>query len=213
MNKAAGVPDPGCGGSACLPASRAELRRGRIIDTARTLFADNGFHNTGIAQIAKQSGVLVGQIYRDFASKEDIVAAIVARDLETVLADDVLCRAMGTGDAAAVRDWIRLFVAGKADHDYALVAEIIAEASRNERVATIFRTCHDKLRTSIGTALAVLAPEPHKARRRAMLAEVILTISGGVFQRRLGHIEPVEPALIAALTDAIDREIDVLIDA
>ena len=205
--------DGGCSLFPCAPASRAELRRGKIVDAARTLFADNGFHNTGIAQIAKYSGVLVGQIYRDFASKEDIVAAIVARDLETVLADDVLCHAITAGDANAVREWVRHFVAGKADHDYGLVAEIIAEASRNERVATIFRTCHDRLRTSIGYALEVLAPEPGKERRRMLLAEVILTISSGVFQRRLGHVEPVEPALITALTDAIDREIDVLIQS
>ena len=59
-----------------VTATRAEQRRARIIAAARTLFAENGFHNTGIAQIAKQSGVLVGQIYRDFANKEEIVVAI-----------------------------------------------------------------------------------------------------------------------------------------
>ena len=60
--------------------SRAALRRRRITDAARKLFVANGFHATGMAQLAKASGIAVGQIYRDFAAKEDIVAALVTAD-------------------------------------------------------------------------------------------------------------------------------------
>ncbi|RZM06398.1 MAG: TetR/AcrR family transcriptional regulator, partial [Sphingomonas sp.] len=37
---------------------------------ARRLFVEHGFHSTGIALIAKESGVAVQQLYRDFPSKE-----------------------------------------------------------------------------------------------------------------------------------------------
>ena len=62
------------------PKKKAEQRRDRVIEAARKLFIDKGFHGTGIAQIAKDSGIAVGQLYRDFSAKEDIVAAIVNGD-------------------------------------------------------------------------------------------------------------------------------------
>lgn len=68
--------------TACCPLfhNRAEHRRRLVTDTARKLFMNHGFHATGMAQLAKESGIAVGQIYRDFASKEDIVAAICNAD-------------------------------------------------------------------------------------------------------------------------------------
>ena len=48
--------------------SRADLRRSHLLETARQLFAERGFHQTGMAQIAAASGIKVGQIYRDFES-------------------------------------------------------------------------------------------------------------------------------------------------
>jgi AcrR family transcriptional regulator len=63
-----------------LTENRADARRRHLVDTARKLFIENGFHATGMAQISEQSGIAVGQIYRDFACKEEIVAAIVSRD-------------------------------------------------------------------------------------------------------------------------------------
>ena len=47
---------------------KALLRREKIVSAARRLFIANGFHATGVAQIAKESGIAVGQIYRDFSS-------------------------------------------------------------------------------------------------------------------------------------------------
>lgn len=200
----------GLGLFACNRVSRADARREKLICAARTLFADHGFHNTGIAQIARHSGVLVGQIYRDFASKEEIVAEIVERDLDLFLADGELCAAIEAQDAAAVRGWIRHFVEGNSVADHRLVAEIIAESVRNDRIGAIFRGLQDRLSSRIHGALEMLAPEPAKQRARTVLAEVILTISAGLFHRRLGQPD-LDPTLIRALAATLDRELDALI--
>src|SRR3546814_10817567 len=55
---------------------RSAARRQHILATTRDLFVKRGFHQTGMAQIASSSGIAVGQIYRDFANKEAIIAAI-----------------------------------------------------------------------------------------------------------------------------------------
>lgn len=196
------------------PLTKAEVRRERLIATTRVLFAEHGFHATGMAQIARRSGVAVGQIYRDFANKEEIVAAIVERDMASFLDDEALRRAVDECNPAAVRQWIRHFIAGEGDETKAaLVAEILAEQSRNERIAGIFQSVQQRLLSGIARALEVLAPEPEKAQRREMLTEVILTISAGLFHRRLGATEPPKPALVAMLNRSIEREIDQLMDA
>lgn len=201
------------GGLSCGPLTKAEARRERLIATARVLFAEHGFHATGIAQIARRSGVAVGQIYRDFANKEEIVAAIVERDLSASLDDEALRRAVDGGDATAVRQWVRHFLSSDKDETTtALVAEIVAEQSRNERIAVIFHTVQERLRTSIAGALEVLAPEPAKAPRREMLCEMILTISAGLFHRRLGAREPLKAALVATLSRSVEREMDALVE-
>lgn len=197
--------------SSCRLPPRAAARRDRVIDAARRLIAEQGFHNAGIAQIARDSGVLVGQIYRDFASKEDIVVAIAERDTRTFLNDEGLRTALATDDAAGLRDWIaRLVACEDKGVDSRVVAEIIAEASRSEKIAGIVRHIHASMRRDLLAALARLAPGEALTERREMLAEVILTISGGVFQRRMTEGDMPSDAVVEALVDGILRRIDQL---
>lgn len=200
--------------ASCIKLGRAEVRREKVIATARTLFADQGFHNTGIAQIAKDSGVLVGQLYRDFAKKEDIVAAIVSRDLELFLAESALREATIAQDLPAVRDWVADFISCPPDDkDMRLIADIMAEAQRNDRIATIVSDLHERLRGTIASALAAIIPDDRKDRQRLLLTEMILTISAGTFHRRLSQNGVVDPVVTAALNDMVGREIDALLAA
>ncbi len=165
---------------------RADARRARIIEAARALFVSNGFHATGVAQIAKVSGVAVGQIYRDFESKEEIVAAIVEGDCYAFLDRDCLCRSIAAGDEHAVWTWIRQFFRPAARRGTEpLFAEIIAESTRNERIAAIFVRKHEDVAATMLAALTLLAPGERLADRRAVLTELVLTLSRGLMQQRL----------------------------
>lgn len=207
------------GGGECSggeTASRADQRRARVIETARGLFAQRGFHATGIAELARQSGVLVGQLYRDFACKEDIVAAIVERDIDEFLSDGALRDAIDRHDVPAVRQWIRDFMlcdGGACDEDRGLVAEIIAESTRNPRVSAITRGLEDRLREHLFRALVMLVPEPEKAERRDMLGEAILIVSGGIFHRRLVEGTVGDPSIVTAIIGFVDRELSLLMAA
>lgn len=53
-------------------------RRGHILDAAARCFAREGFHRTTMQHIVKEAGLSPGALYRYFASKQDIVAAIAA---------------------------------------------------------------------------------------------------------------------------------------
>jgi len=53
-----------------------EDARARIIDAARTLFAEQGYQQTTIAEIAKMVGLSEGSIYEHFRGKEDLLLTI-----------------------------------------------------------------------------------------------------------------------------------------
>ena len=189
---------------------RAELRRRRIIEAARNLFVCNGFHATGVAQIAKASGVAVGQIYRDFEAKEEIVAAIVEGDCARLLERESLHRAVESGDVDAVWRWIRQFIQPTVDREaIVMFAEIIAESTRNHRIAAIFDRTRADVGVSLLSALVLLAPGDEIADRRALLAELILTLSLGLKQRVLLQpdlgIDQQLDTMMAGIRRAIDQ--------
>jgi AcrR family transcriptional regulator len=182
-----------------------------LIQTARQAFAAHGFHGTGIAQIAQTSGIAVGQIYRDFANKEAIVAAIVERDLEEFLSESGLCAAGASGEPEAVRGWIRDFVACEEPAEGGrLIAEIMAESTRNERIAEIARNLQQRLRRELTAALQLLVPTGTDPERFDRLADMIHTIASGVFHRRIIEPDKPCPAVIDALMSCIYAKIDEL---
>ncbi|WP_347302694.1 TetR/AcrR family transcriptional regulator [Croceibacterium sp. TMG7-5b_MA50] len=170
-------------------AGRAQERRSHLLAVARRLFEQQGFHQTGIAQIATESGIKVGQIYRDFASKEAIIAAICESDVAAWLEEDVLAAAVEQADPQAIWAWLGRFNQSDTSNDYALVAEIIAEAARNERVAEIYRALDDRVLDSLSAALVAIAPPDTDQAAINAFAQFILTFGVGVASRTIVHGE------------------------
>lgn len=196
-------------------ASKADDRRDRILAAARALFTQRGFHGTGVAQIASDSGVAVGQLYRDFASKEHIVAALVEADVIAFLDDRSLCEAVSARDPAMVRRWIGRFMTDDPtiDEDCALLAETIAEATRNARVATILRSVDTRVRESILTALDFLAPGIAKTEQRRQLADFIMAVGHGVWFRQISDPHVDYPRLSSYVGVLIDAELAKIIQS
>lgn len=133
--------------------SRAESRRAQILAAAADCFRRHGFHGASIAQISKAAGMSAGHIYHYFENKEAIIAAIVARDLEEILTLTAAIRS-----ACNVREAMLARVAeGVADNldpaTAGLKLEIVAEASRNPRVAEIVRAADQTCRASLAVTL------------------------------------------------------------
>lgn len=195
----------------CGRLDRAGLRRRALIDTARRLFIDNGFHATGIAQIARDSGIAVGQIYRDFDSKEAIVAALVQGDCAKMMRADELRAAIDAGCVEQVRAWLHDFM--EPDDDLGgnkMFAEIVAESARNARIAAIFTDLDDTLRANILAALALLAPGPNLQARREVLADAVATISLGMLHHRLMRPALDIAPLVLTFRTILDEQIRLL---
>lgn len=68
--------DPEAGALTRAERKKAELRR-EIIDAAFDCFAEQGYHATGIADIATRLGIGHGTFYRYFENKRDIVDHVI----------------------------------------------------------------------------------------------------------------------------------------
>ncbi|CAL92860.1 TetR/AcrR family transcriptional regulator [Azoarcus olearius] len=169
-----------------VDAPRAEARRAQILDAAVACFRAHGFHGASIAQISKAAGMSAGHIYHYFDNKEAIIAAIVEQDLERLLtltaemrsARDVL-EAMIERAAEGVRDNLDPASVG-------LKLEIVAEASRNPRVAEIVRQADATCRDSLAETLrAMRANCGHRDDEAAIagLTEVLAAMFGGLMIR------------------------------
>jgi AcrR family transcriptional regulator len=89
---------------------RADGRRNRelVLRVASQLFVENG-PDVPFTEIAKKAGVGVGTVYRHFPTREELISAAYASEL------DAVCAAAGElldqmPPAAALRDWMGRFV-------------------------------------------------------------------------------------------------------
>ncbi len=57
-------------------------RVARIVETAVELAEQGGFENVRLREVAAASGVALGTLYRHFRSKEDLLLAALAREME-----------------------------------------------------------------------------------------------------------------------------------
>ncbi len=120
-----------------VPTDRAQARRQQVLTAAAECFRRRGFHGASMAEIAKTAGMSAGHIYNLFENKDDVIAAIVERDrdeivrrIEETLDGDDVAGAM----LAAVED---SFHEPEREAEAALNLEVLAEASRNARLAQV----------------------------------------------------------------------------
>ncbi len=58
-----------------------EVRRAELIDQAAALFSEFGFEQTSVSDIVKKTGVAQGTFYYHFKSKEEILDAVIEREV------------------------------------------------------------------------------------------------------------------------------------
>src|SRR5262245_16700691 len=78
-------------------------KRERILDAAVRVFAQEGFYNAKVSQIAQEAGVADGTIYLYFKSKDDLLISLFEDRMERINAN--LREALSQGKSA--RDRLR----------------------------------------------------------------------------------------------------------
>jgi len=181
-----------------------EARRQQILDAACDCVRQAGFHGASMAEIAKTAGLSVGQIYRYFENKEAIIAAIVAQDLAEMREKfaEMESRPGDLIDAMTehLPDAIdKCFDLRRAS----LTLEVLAEASRNPKVAAILQAADAQERVYAQAMLdRSRRPEWSDAEFEARCEAVGLLFDGMII-RAVNHPdtdrEPLSRVLIATI--------------
>ncbi|WP_028056173.1 TetR/AcrR family transcriptional regulator [Sphingobium bisphenolivorans] len=162
----------------------------RILLAARDLFAAKGFHQTPIAELATSAGVSVGQIYRLFKGKEEIIDAIVEKDAHDKEQMILALRArLEAGEIDIVRTFELMLLKGMDNPYEALTFDILAEAHRNPRVgATITAMC-EHYREALGEFACIANPDLAGDALKSAEEIILATLFG------LGHRSLSAPTL------------------
>ena len=75
--------------------------RGAVVEAAARMFVERGFEATRIDAIAEAADVSVGTVYNHFATKSDILQAVMLGDVQAVIERAAPLAAKPGGDAAA----------------------------------------------------------------------------------------------------------------
>lgn len=188
--------------------------RERILTSARRLFLEHGFIGTTIAAIARDAGVALQTIYRCYASKVGILAAVqdqaVAGDLNDVplLQRPWVARLGQQPTDEAVRAVVETLTAATAR--VAPVHQVIVQAASDPAVRTLLDSLHAQRITTCRDVAAALVPA---ATSVTLADEIYLLIGPETYQllvHRRGWPEEkwrswVEQRLLAACADADAR--------
>ncbi|MCG9024964.1 TetR/AcrR family transcriptional regulator [Laribacter hongkongensis] len=169
----------------------AEARRQQILDAAADCFRRHGYHGASMAQICRTAGMSAGHVYHFFASKDDIITAIISRDLQQLFSLMAEIAARPESLHAALVNSVQRGVDDNLEPTYsALQLEMLAEAARNPHVASILREADASARQHLRELLLGDPAQPAIAPELLdSTLEVISTLFNGLLIRAVLHPE------------------------
>lgn len=128
-------------------------RRAKIMEAAMSCFLENGYHQTGVRDIAKRAGVSLGNLYNHFAGKHDVLAEIAA--LERA---DLTPFLKLLGESSPVPEVLDRFVGAYATYlaapeNVMLTIEITSEAIRKPDIGALFLANRSELVTALASVI------------------------------------------------------------
>jgi TetR/AcrR family transcriptional regulator, transcriptional repressor of aconitase len=127
-----------------------EQRRQQILDAARRCFARQGFHETSMQDVFRESGLSAGAVYRYFKSKDELIHAISASALGQI--STVIEGALDSDPVPGLDEIVARFAAAVQelsgpDGPARIAPAAWAAALHDPGVAAIVRDVLGKLRT------------------------------------------------------------------
>jgi TetR/AcrR family transcriptional regulator len=149
-------------------------RRASLIDAARTLFSERGFHGTTTKQIAATAGVTESLIFRHFENKETLYHAVIDDYVESSRRPEW-------------HDGMRACIAREADED--LIRALIAYVIEAYRVYPVMQRL---------VLFAILEGYHQEADRACHLPKALQKQVIAYFKRRQqqGVLLPMEPSAV-----------------
>ncbi len=173
-------------------------RRQQILEAALWCFLENGYHQTGVRDIAKRAGVSLGNLYNHFPGKHDVLVEIAALERSELAPMIKLLRKPGPAPKVLER-FLTSYGKYLASVDNVLLTvEITSEAIRKPDIGALFLGNQEELARALaelierGIQEAAYRPgvEPTEAARL-----ILEMIEGCAYRSVLGE-KPMRKLLV-----------------
>ena len=176
---------------------KQQARRAEIVVAAQKCFAEKGLHGASVADIAREAGLSVGQLYRIFASKEAIIEAIVSEIVNARVGEMIDENHNLARKAAVLAGRIPTSAATKSDNY--LLMEINAEASRNPRLREIMNQADRRLKEEGGRLTRHYHPEMTAEQISVACEFIAILTEGAAYRCDLATAPTVDKAAMESL--------------
>jgi AcrR family transcriptional regulator len=190
--------------------TRAESKartRAMLLDAARQVFLERGYHRTSLEAVAEEAGFSIGAVYSAFASKADLFFAVFDLRVEERTRQ---MEEIGAGAASAVEqgeELARQFVAvTKHDpHWSLLIVEFWAHAARDPELRRRFALRHDALKQAVAGVIEKMLARTGQRLGLELehLAMTAIALGNGFTLERLTHPDGVPDELFPRLSALI----------
>lgn len=189
---------------------KTDQKIAEILSRLRATFAEKGFDGASMQDLARAAGMSVGNFYRYFPSKSDIIAQMIALDMTEMQAEFAGILAADT-PLDALRHLIRAKVtSAQMQQDGQLWAEIAAMSRRNIDVGHAACTMEGEIATYLTDIFAAQTGLPRDLAKQRFAAEAAFIM---LLVRSAGSISPRELSSYDDLTALILRTIDQTLDS
>jgi AcrR family transcriptional regulator len=129
-----------------ISAEREAATRRRILQAARKVFVEKGFHKASVDDVVAECGLSVGAIYTYFPNKDELIRTSILEankeESDAVLADTRAAGSVADRLDRAIRGWWRYTI--EADGAPAFLAEAWGEASRRPLIRDLMARRHER---------------------------------------------------------------------
>ncbi|MFF2382792.1 TetR/AcrR family transcriptional regulator [Streptomyces sp. NPDC058108] len=175
-----------------------DARRAQILDAARRCFLRDGFHQTSMQDLFAESGLSAGVVYRHFASKNEMITAIVEENMRDVLAmvNSVARDRPGSSLGDLMADVLEIVRTKTAEQNIAGLSVLAwSESLRNPSLAEQFDVLMTRLRSALtdvvrenqqrGSLARMVSPE-------SVAATLVCVLPGYILQLAMGDAKTIE---------------------
>ncbi|MGW1726724.1 TetR/AcrR family transcriptional regulator [Streptomyces sp. NPDC002306] len=175
-----------------------DARRAQILDAARRCFLRDGFHSTSMQDLFAESGLSAGAVYRHFASKDEMITAIVEENMREVLkmvhAVAAQRPSSSVGDTmAGVLDIVKVKTA---EEDIAGLSVLAwSESLRNPSLAAKFKDLLAQMRADLSEVIREhqqVGTLPSEVSPEAIAATLLCILPGYILQLAMRDSEALE---------------------
>jgi AcrR family transcriptional regulator len=185
---------------------REEVRR-RVLEAAEQLYAQRGIDATSIEDVARAAGFTKGAVFSNFATKDELVAAIMDERVAARLGEVVRTLDTEAGAADLPGEVGRMFAQRLREDDGGslLVLEYLLRAARDPSTGTEFVESRRAQRDLVATLIEQQAGLRGMALRLppSTLALALLALTSAVAAERRADPDGVDPGALGDIVSAL----------